>query len=47
MMNYKTDQESFWAGEFGTQYIQRNQSNNLLSANINFFLTKLFVRQGR
>jgi hypothetical protein len=24
-MTFKTDQEAFWAGDFGTEYIQRNQ----------------------
>ena len=27
-MSYKTEQEEFWAGEFGTQYIQRNKSKS-------------------
>lgn len=36
-MVYKTDQELFWAGEFGTGYIQRNQGDELLASNINFF----------
>ena len=27
--NYKTDQEDFWSGEFGTNYITRNQSEDL------------------
>lgn len=34
---YKTDQEYFWAGEFGTDYIQRNHGAHLLAANLNFF----------
>lgn len=36
-MNFKTEQEYFWAGEFGTEYIQRNQSDALLASNLNFF----------
>ena len=28
--NYKTDQESFWSGEFGTDYITRNKSDDFL-----------------
>ena len=36
-MSYKTDQESFWAGEFGEDYIQRNQGDELLASNLNFF----------
>lgn len=34
---YKTEQESFWAGEFGTDYIDRNQGEQLLASNLNFF----------
>ncbi len=34
---FKTEQESFWAGEFGTQYINRNQGAGLLSSNLAFF----------
>jgi pseudaminic acid biosynthesis-associated methylase len=38
-MTYKTEQEQFWAGEFGTDYAQRNQSEALLAANMSFFST--------
>jgi spore coat polysaccharide biosynthesis protein SpsF len=34
---YKTEQEAFWAGAFGTDYIQRNQGDALLASNLNFF----------
>lgn len=34
---FKTEQESFWAGEFGTQYINRNQNAELLSSNLALF----------
>jgi len=34
---YKTDQEEFWAGEFGEQYIDRNKGEKLLASNLNFF----------
>ena len=37
MTDIKTDQEKFWVGEFGNQYISRNQSNELLAANIKMF----------
>lgn len=37
MKNFKTGQESFWAGEFGSEYIQRNKSSELLASNIAFF----------
>lgn len=36
-MDYKTEQEAFWAGEFGTEYIERNQGEALLASNLNFF----------
>lgn len=36
-MSYKTEQEAFWAGEFGTDYIDRNQGDALLASNIDFF----------
>lgn len=36
-MTYKTEQESFWAGDFGNNYIQRNQSCDLLASNLSFF----------
>jgi len=39
--NYKTDQEDFWSGEFGTNYITRNQSEDLLAANLFFFSNAL------
>jgi len=33
----KTEQEQFWAGEFGDEYITRNKSDSLLSANLALF----------
>lgn len=36
-MELKTEQEKFWAGEFGDDYIQRNISQEYLAANLNFF----------
>ena len=36
-MGYKTDQEKFWAGEFGNQYIERNQVEFTLPSKIAFF----------
>lgn len=38
---YTTPQEQFWAGEFGTAYIERNQGEALLASNINFFTKAL------
>ncbi|MEZ5648338.1 MAG: pseudaminic acid biosynthesis-associated methylase [Alphaproteobacteria bacterium] len=36
-MTYKTDQEEFWAGEFGDEYTNRNQGEQLLISNIALF----------
>ena len=36
-MNFKTEQEKFWAGDFGTEYIERNQGDFLLASNLDFF----------
>lgn len=35
--NYITPQEEFWAGDFGSEYISRNQGDLLLASNLNFF----------
>jgi spore coat polysaccharide biosynthesis protein SpsF len=40
-MSYKTEQENFWAGDFGTDYIQRNKSDADKSAKIAAF-TQIF-----
>ena len=37
MTSYKTEQENFWSGEFGVEYIERNQGEKLLAANLSFF----------
>ncbi|THB71119.1 MAG: pseudaminic acid biosynthesis-associated methylase [Gammaproteobacteria bacterium] len=34
---FQTDQEEFWAGSFGTEYIERNQGEKLLASNLDFF----------
>ena len=31
---YKTEQEEFWAGNFGTEYIDRNNSEQLLYSKV-------------
>lgn len=43
---YKTEQEVFWAGEFGNQYIDRNKGDFLLASNLNFF-NKSLSRAGK
>ena len=36
-MTFKTEQEAFWAGDFGNAYINRNQGDALLASNLNLF----------
>lgn len=36
-MNYKTEQETFWAGEFGNDYVERNKSEKLLASKTTLF----------
>lgn len=43
---FKTDQEKFWAENFGTEYIERNQGDQLLASNLNFF-SKAFAKAGK
>jgi len=38
---FKTDQENFWAGQFGIDYIDRNQGPALLASNLDFFVKGL------
>lgn len=38
---FKTDQEIFWASDFGTDYIARNKGEQLLASNLNFFVKAL------
>jgi len=33
-MNYQTNQENFWAGEFGNDYISRNDSEAQRSSDV-------------
>lgn len=40
-MLFNTDQESFWAGDFGTNYTFRNIGAEMLAANLNFFARAL------
>lgn len=44
-MSFRTEQEAFWAGNFGADYIQRNQGDALLASNLDFFAKAL--RQAR
>jgi len=36
-MTFKTEQERFWAGDFGREYIERNQGEGLVELNIALF----------
>ena len=36
-MAFNTEQEAFWAGEFGNEYSIRNQGEKLLASNLAFF----------
>lgn len=45
MSQMKTEQETFWAGEFGDEYITRNQGQNLLASNIALFTQTLLHTQ--
>lgn len=38
---YATPQETFWAGQFGSEYIARNASQQILAANLKFFAKAL------
>ncbi len=37
LKNYKTEQEEFWAGQFGDSYIDRNANAQMLASSINMF----------
>lgn len=45
-MKSKTEQEEFWSGKFGNEYIERNRSLELLASNLNFF-SKALRQVGR
>ena len=45
-MTKQTEQEKFWAGEFGEEYIDRNSSAALLAANLNYFSRSLHQARG-
>jgi pseudaminic acid biosynthesis-associated methylase len=45
-MQYKTEQETFWAGEFGTDYVDRNTGPEPLAANLALFSRALANTRG-
>lgn len=42
MKTYKTEQENFWAGEFGDNYIKRNDDKEIVASNLALF-SKVFA----
>ena len=44
-MTNQNEQEKFWSGDFGTQYIKRNSIENILPSKIHFF-SKIFKNLG-
>lgn len=38
---FKTEQEQFWAGEFGDNYIKRNMDRKMLASNVSLWSTML------
>lgn len=43
---FKTEQEAFWAGEFGNVYINRNDNDQLIAGNISLFSKILHTTRG-
>jgi pseudaminic acid biosynthesis-associated methylase len=37
LKKYQTDQEEFWAGQFGDEYVNRNQGINIIASNTALF----------
>jgi pseudaminic acid biosynthesis-associated methylase len=46
MKQYKTEQEQFWASEFGDEYISRNQDKELIASNTALFTSILKKTRG-
>lgn len=46
MPHYTTEQEKFWAGEFGDEYVDRNQGEAMVASNIALF-AKILSRVGK
>lgn len=40
-MAFRTEQEAFWAGQFGTDYMKRNDGSAALASNLSFFAHSL------
>ncbi len=37
MSKFRTEQEEFWAGDFGNEYVERNTGDDLVAASMSFF----------
>ena len=46
MQQYQTEQEKFWAGEFGHEYIKRNEGADALAIRTAFFAKSIFCIPG-
>lgn len=46
MKNFATDQEKFWAGDFGDGYASRNKGDEFLASQLNFF-SKILTKTQR
>ena len=46
MGSFKTEQEGFWAGDFGNEYIERNKNKQLVASNIMMFAKMLEKAHG-
>lgn len=45
MTPFSTEQEAFWAGKFGSEYISRNKGDALIASNLKFFSRALHGAQ--
>lgn len=45
-MSFKTEQEEFWAGDFGSEYVKRNQGANWIASNTALFSKALQKTSG-
>lgn len=45
-MSFKTEQEEFWAGDFGSEYVKRNQGANWIASNTALFSKALHKTSG-
>lgn len=46
MKAYKTEQEEFWSGKFGDEYISRNHGSKMLASKIHMFSDVFSYTQG-